>query len=374
MSENLFQKAEKKKSKLRLALFGVSGAGKTYTALSIATGFLKAKLGKKIAVIDSEHQSAMKYSDRFEFDIAELENKKIAGYINYIQTAQESGYDILIIDSITHAWKALLAEIDRMAEAKYSGNSFRAWGEGTPMQNSLIEAILSFKGHIIVTMRSKTAWSIKTDDGKMKPIRAGMEPEQGKGIEYEFDLLIDLSPNHTGHVLKDRTGKYQDKTISKPGEKFGIELAEWLNDGKDDLSMYIQSEKEIETKNKIVELAKLMGWDGVMFLKMTGIKTLGVLKQKTLNDVKADMENRVKKYQESLKEKHSVDTPPAEETQQEPPKEDTPPPEEKKEEVKPDTESVPTTTKSDDPFDEPAIHPPDFDPIKDENFKLGDDW
>lgn len=57
-------------------------------------------------------------------------------------------------------------------------------------------------------------------------------PEQGKGIEYEFDLLLELSPDHVANVIKDRTGKYQDAMIEKPDEAFGRALAEWLEEGQ----------------------------------------------------------------------------------------------------------------------------------------------
>ncbi len=59
-----FKKAVKAKQKLRLAIDGVSGSGKTYTALSVASG-----LGGRIAVIDSEHGSSELYADRFDFDV-----------------------------------------------------------------------------------------------------------------------------------------------------------------------------------------------------------------------------------------------------------------------------------------------------------------
>ena len=61
-----FKKATKKQAKLRLALFGVSGSGKTYSALRLAKG-----LGGSIAVIDTENHTACKYSDRFDFDVCE---------------------------------------------------------------------------------------------------------------------------------------------------------------------------------------------------------------------------------------------------------------------------------------------------------------
>jgi len=224
----MFKKATKKEAKLRLALFAPSGGGKTFTALRLATG-----LGKKIALIDSERKSASKYSDRFNFDVAELEVPTIKNYIEYIKGAEEAGYDVLIIDSLSHGWQSLLDEINIIAKAKYRGNTWSAWSEGTPIQKALINAILSFKGHVIATMRVKTEWITEKDErtGKSRPIRVGMTPEQGKGIEYEFDMLIEMNTDHYATVLKDRTGKYQDQTIEKPGEELGKELADWLSDG-----------------------------------------------------------------------------------------------------------------------------------------------
>ena len=82
-----FTKATKSRAKLRLALFGPSGAGKTYTALRLATG-----IGGRIAVIDTERGSASKYADRFEFDVLELPQRNIDTYCEGIRAAAGSGY------------------------------------------------------------------------------------------------------------------------------------------------------------------------------------------------------------------------------------------------------------------------------------------
>ena len=222
-----FTKATKEQSKLRLAIFGPSGSGKTFTALRLATG-----LSGKVALIDTERGSASKYADRFEFDVLELPKKDIDTYLSGINAAGQAGYNVLIIDSLSHAWKELLDEVEKLAKAKYRGNTWSAWSEGTPKQNTMVDAILSFPGHVIATMRSKTEWTTQdAGNGKTKPVRVGLAPEQGKGIEYEFDLLMELSTDHICTIIKDRTGKFQDKMIDKPGEDFGIELAEWLKDG-----------------------------------------------------------------------------------------------------------------------------------------------
>lgn len=222
---NPFRKATKQAAKLRLAVFGPSGAGKTFTSLRIATG-----IGGSIACIDSERGSASKYADRFDFDVCELEDRTIDGYIEMIRAAH--GYDVLVVDSMSHAWQELLEEVDALAKAKYRGNTWSAWSDGTPKQKKLLAALLDFPGHLIVTMRSKTVWAEEEDGrGKKKMTRVGLAPEQGKGIEYEFDMLLEVNETHHGRVLKDRTGKFQDKIIEKPGEDFGRALADWLSGG-----------------------------------------------------------------------------------------------------------------------------------------------
>lgn len=236
-----FKRATKAAAKLRAAVFGPSGAGKTYTSLRMATGLAG---GGTIAVIDTEgafHEredgtiqelsSAAKYSDRFTFDVMNLREKSIEDYVDAIKQAADGGYTVLIIDSLSHAWQTLLEEVEKLAKAKYRGNTWSAWSEGTPLQRKLVHAILSFPGHVIATMRSKTEWTTVDNNGKKTPQRVGLAPEQGKGVEYEFDLLVEISTEHIANVIKDRTGKFQDKLIEKPDEKFGRDLAAWLGDG-----------------------------------------------------------------------------------------------------------------------------------------------
>lgn len=226
----MFAPATKKNLKLRCAIFGPSGSGKTFSALRIATGIAKAASGK-IAVIDTERGSASKYSDRFKFDVCELPTFTVDSYVQAITEAGRAGYNVLIIDSMSHAWEELLQEVEKIAQTRFRGNTWSAWSEGTPIQRKFIDAILDFPGHIISTMRSDTEWAVENQNGKNKPVKVGLKPRQGKGIEYEFDLLMEGSPDHVFVVSKDRTGKFQDEMIAKPGEEFGEKLAAWLGEG-----------------------------------------------------------------------------------------------------------------------------------------------
>jgi len=248
-----FTRAVKSQAKLRAALFGPSGSGKTYSALEIATGIVSV-IGGKIALIDSERSTASKYADRFVFDQDNLEVKDIDEYVQKIREAADAGYTVLIIDSLSHAWQMLLDSVEKLAQAKYKGNTWSAWSEGTPEQRKLVDAIVSFPGHIIVTMRSKTEWQTTTNDrGRTTPVRVGLAPEQGKGIEYEFDILVEISPDHIANIIKDRSGKFQDKIFEKPGKKFGQELIAWLNEG-----VVIPKTLEQQYKETLAEVTNIL--------------------------------------------------------------------------------------------------------------------
>jgi hypothetical protein len=243
-----FRKAIKSKSKLRLAIYGAAGSGKTYSALEIATGMIKDN--ESIAVTDTEKGSSQKYADRFTFDIAELEEPTIDHLVKTIKEA-ENNYTVLIIDSLSHSWEELLIENHKLAQTKYKGNTWAAWNEGTPKQKKLINAITGSSCHIIATMRTKTEWVIGENN---RPIRVGLAPEQGKGIEFEFDMLMEINPEHAVHILKDRTGKFQDQVINKPSREFGASLIEWLNNGVDPIDLEKAFILKIDSYNSIEEL------------------------------------------------------------------------------------------------------------------------
>jgi hypothetical protein len=205
------------------------------TALRMAQGIAE-KMDCRFAVIDTEAGSASKYADRYKFAVDNLTGKTIDCYLASMKAAGEAGYRILVIDSLSHAWRELTEEVDRLAAKSTAHNSFQAWGKVSPKQKRFIDAILNYPGHIIATMRSKTEWLVgEGKNGKTAPEKLGLAPEQGKGIEYEFDLLMELTQRHEAVVTKDRTGKFQDETIEKPGEEFGAALYDWLTGGREEI-------------------------------------------------------------------------------------------------------------------------------------------
>jgi hypothetical protein len=219
--------AQKSKQKLRLGITGLAGSGKTYSALRIATG-----IGGKILVVDSEHASSELYADKFNFDICPLETFEIEEYVDAIETAGNEGYSVVVIDSLSHAWEKLLERVDKIADQRYRGNTFRAWAEGGELQKKLVEAILSSSCHVIGTIRTKAEYALDNDAGKTKITKLGTAPKQREGFEYELSLVMEINHKHSGFISKDRTGKFQDKFIEMPGEEFGQQLIAWLNEGE----------------------------------------------------------------------------------------------------------------------------------------------
>lgn len=227
----MFKRATKSQIKLRLALIGISGGGKTYSALSIAS-----HLGRSIALIDTEHGSASKYADIFQFDTCELSSFHPQNYIDAINAAG-GNYDVLIVDSLSHAWigkDGALEQVDRIARRSPSSNTFAAWRDVTPLHNQLIEAMLLCRSHLIVTMRSKTEYIMEEyeDKGRRKtrPAKVGLAPIQRDGLEYEFDVVGDMDKDNNLIISKSRCPALFGKVINKPGKDLAHTLRAWMGE------------------------------------------------------------------------------------------------------------------------------------------------
>lgn len=225
-----FRKATKSQAKLRLALNGPAGSGKTFTALTIAK-----HMGGRVAVVDTEHGSASKYADRFDFDVLELDTFAPANFVEAIRAAEAAGYSIIILDSITHAWNGTggVMEIVDNAAARARGNSYAGWKEGTPAHNDLINGIVQSKCHVIATMRAKTEYLLEKDErtGKTTPKKIGMAPVQRDGMEYEFDVSGFLDLDNTLVIDKTRCPALRQAVIKMPGEQLAKTLMDWLSEG-----------------------------------------------------------------------------------------------------------------------------------------------
>lgn len=236
MTTNLFKRAERKQAKLKIAITGPSGSGKTFSALLIADG-----IGQKIAVIDTENRSASLYAGMdkgplagINFDILEIEPPyTIRKYLDGIEAAEKAGYDVLVVDSLSHAWAGEGGLLDKKtALDARGGNSYTNWAQITPEQERFKSRILQADVHVICTMRSKQDYVLEVNEkGKSAPRKVGLAPIQRDGMEYEFTTVLDMAMDHNAVASKDRTGLF-DGMVFKPSRETGIKIMKWLKAAK----------------------------------------------------------------------------------------------------------------------------------------------
>ena len=192
-------------------------------------------MGQKIAFVDTENGSASLYSDKFDFDVISMNPPFLTEkYAEAIKAAEAAGYDILILDSISHAWSGeggLLEQKEQLDSRGKGGNSFTNWASITKKHEAFKSAILHSSMNIISTIRSKQEYVMVEQDGKRQIKRMGLAPIQRDGIEYEFAIVFDIAANHDAEVSKDRTGLFTDK-IFKISEVTGEIIQKWLLSAK----------------------------------------------------------------------------------------------------------------------------------------------
>ncbi len=262
---NLFKKAVRSTARLRLAIQGPSGYGKTYTALKmmsrLAERWEQDNPNEKfrIAVIDTEGFSASVYAGEpgmREFDVlpmpydgAEYPGHHPVNYTNAIKMAEEAGYHGIIIDSLTHEWNGeggCLELVDKITQASKTKNSYAAWGKVTPHHRRLIEYFIRTPMHVIVTMRSSEEYVL---DDKNRPQKIGMAPEQRRGMSFEFSIVLDMVQRAIAQVEKTRCSLLKsDIPYEEPGPDLMDTIYDWLMSGEDDAAF------EAETARQLAEV------------------------------------------------------------------------------------------------------------------------
>jgi len=223
------QTAQRHQVKLRLGLSGASGFGKSYSALLMAFGITND--WSKIAIIDTENNSASLYSHLGNFKLLSLQAPySPERYIEAIKTCEEANIEVIIIDSITHEWQGnggCLSIHEKL------GGRFQDWSKVSPRHQAFIDTILQSNAHVITTGRSKMDYSMdSTSNGKTKVIKHGLKSITREGFEYELTANFEIiNENHMAKASKDRTGLFMDKPEFIINSATGRKLMQWCNEG-----------------------------------------------------------------------------------------------------------------------------------------------
>jgi hypothetical protein len=269
-----FKPATREKVKLRAALWGLNGSGKTLASLMIARA-----LGELTYGIDTENGRMKLYADQFAFVHGDLPktDRTPEGMRDAVRLAVSEGAGTVIVDSVSHEWLACLSDADRFGD----------WKNISPRHRDFFDELCSIPAHVIVTMRANIKYDVSevvVDGRKKQTVTAlGPGPVQGKGVEYEFDVL--------GQVDRD-THKitFENRCSALIGQTLAVEeaiplLLDWLESGEPDPNMVKASEE------KIAELRALLDAEHIdeaviddqfarQALRSGGVLTLGWVQEK----------------------------------------------------------------------------------------------
>jgi hypothetical protein len=253
-------KATRQQVKLRMGLSGASGFGKTYSALLLAYGMTND--WNKIAVIDTENNSASLYSDLGDYNVLALSAPfSPERYIEAIKTCESAGMDVIIIDSITHEWEGVggcLQIVDSL------GGRFQDWSKVTPRHQAFINAILQSSCHIITTVRRKQDYDMtKNEKGYVQVQKVGTKEVTRDGFEYELTINFEfLNDKHMVRASKDRTSMFSGKPEFVITSETGRMILNWCNKGVESAKIEVAEQSldlldalfGVESANDLIEL------------------------------------------------------------------------------------------------------------------------
>lgn len=247
----IIRKAQRKQASIKMAIQGPAGCGKTYSSLLVAKG-LCGDL-ERVCIIDTENGSSDLYDHLGLYYIIAISSPySPEKYIQAIELAESKGMDVIIIDSLSHAWEYLID-----FHAGLAGNSFANWAKITPRHNALFTKILASKAHIIATLRVKQDYVLNDKgNGKLVPEKVGLKAIQRDGVDYEFTTVFDLDIRHFARCSKDRTGLF----ISQPefiiSESTGKLIRDWCKQGVDEVISKIEGAKDLEELSQVYQQTK----------------------------------------------------------------------------------------------------------------------
>lgn len=224
--------AERGGSKAIIGIAGISGSGKTYTALKLARGMVSK--ASEIGFLDTENKRGSLYADILDgpFMIGDLYPPfSPKRYSEAIKEFQDAGVKVLVIDSVSHEWEGE-GGCDDIANMKLGNSNMPNWIGAKRDHKSFMNTLLQCNMNIICCLRAREKTDFKNPN---KPISLGIQPVCEKNFMFEM----------TASLLMENEGKTQ-RFMKMPeflkeafgtgtgyiGEETGKKIIDWINTGK----------------------------------------------------------------------------------------------------------------------------------------------
>jgi hypothetical protein len=243
--------AERVSVPLLIGIVGPTGAGKSYSALELATG-IQSVVGGDIYAIDTEASRLLHYADRFSYRHVPFDPPfDPLSYLSAVEHCERQGAKTIIIDSASHMHEgvggtlwAQQAELDRLAGDDWKKRErcgMLAWARPKADLRSFLNAILQKRINIIFCFRAKEKMEMIQGAA---PIKLGFKPISGDEMFYEMTASLLLYPGSKGvptlesEEIGERTSikiPAQFEGVFRPSQPIhrdhGRKLAEWATGG-----------------------------------------------------------------------------------------------------------------------------------------------
>ncbi|MDT2756950.1 hypothetical protein P7G51_06110 [Enterococcus asini] len=239
------EKAQREKIKIPILLSGVSGSGKTVSALFLAYGIVSSmypdmpenEQWDKIGLIDTEHRRASLNTDVEiagqhigHFKVVNLDEPfTIDRYEEAFYLLTSADCEVIIIDSISHNWEGKGGVLD--AVDSYGGK-FSDWKKVKPLEDRFKALAINDKVHVISTTRVKQDYIMEINEkGKSAPRKVGLKMIQKDNLEYEYAVSFRIEQGAVAYPMKDNSNIFAEPKVLTVED--GKKLYEWSEVGID---------------------------------------------------------------------------------------------------------------------------------------------
>ena len=239
------QKAKRIQAKLKVAIGGASGSGKTLSALLLAFGLVQAEhpqwtaeqVWDHIAVLDTENNSASLYVGKRvgptvvgSYNVIDIQPPfEEQTLIDALAVCEQAQMECAIIDSASAFWMDALETQGKIAERVKS--SFSAWKPVKNDQQKMMQAILQCRMHVISNYRAKIEYTQDVENGKKVVKSLGMGIIAEGNTSYEYTTMFMLDDRHEANATKDRTGIFDGQYFVITADT-GRKLYQWMAEGE----------------------------------------------------------------------------------------------------------------------------------------------
>ena len=223
-----YTKARRENTHLLIGLIGPSGAGKTFSAMQLATGLSD---GLPFLLLDSEDRRGLYYAERFDFEHRELNAPFTPDkYRAAVLKGAADGFGCIVIDSMSNEWEDTggVVEMAVADKSKPPGN----WIKPKQAHHRMVRGFLQVGVNLIFCLRAYEKMDASSDDSAKLIIKKpeGLQPVCEKRFPYELTPRLSLSNVAPGVVDLSLPNKIIEdhRMILPPGQHISVEAGRLL--------------------------------------------------------------------------------------------------------------------------------------------------